>query len=112
MNRNYELKISENAFGKWESRDIGEQASAWTSSDVFHILSQRIQLLNDARILDARIPVDPLRRGSLEKRLNRIPKQPLATKLGLDSLSRWKLSKDFADAYSFLDCSGGKESCI
>lgn len=64
--------------------------------------------------MDSRLPADSWRGGLggvLETRLKvarTAPKQPLATKWGLDSLSRWKLSREFAEAYPFLDCSGGE----
>lgn len=104
--------IQEGGFGEWESRTPGQATVGWTSNDVFRFITQRMQLLSDSRTMDSRLSADSwqgVQAGMLEKRLTvarTAPKQPLATKWGLDGLSRWKLSREFAAAYPFLDCSG------
>jgi len=89
--------------GYWESTSRGQATLGWTANDACRYMDQRTNHLHDPAFSNVRMPTTPI-----EKRLSTAPKQPLASKWGLDKLYRWKLGREFAEAYPFLDCSAGK----
>jgi hypothetical protein len=95
--------------GYWESKVRGQTTLGWTANDVFSYVNQRLNLLHNSPSSGSILPASGAGRGTeVGKRLITAPKQPLASKWGLDKLFRWKLSREFAEAYPFLDCTGGK----
>jgi hypothetical protein len=95
--------------GYWESKARGQTTLGWTANDVFSYVNQRLNLLHNSPSSGSILPASGAGTGTeVGKRLIAAPKQPLASKWGLDKLFRWKLSREFAEAYPFLDCTGGK----
>lgn len=95
----------------WEARTAGQATLGWTSADVYYYIKQQIQALNKSRMTSPdTMTFNNCHPSSFNNRSSLGMMQPLASKWGLDKLYRWKLSKEFAQAYPFLDCTGGKSN--
>lgn len=101
--------MDESVSEAWESAAAGQATLGWSSADVFYYIRQQIEALNKSRIANLDMTTsNNCHSSSFNNRLSLGITQPLAAKWGLDKLYRWKLSKEFAVAYPFLDCTGGK----
>lgn len=93
----------------WESDFVGQTSLSWTTADVFSYITKQIGALNVSRKSNSDLTTfDNCHPSLYSHRLTLALAQPLATKWGLDKLYRWKLSREFAQAYPFLDCTGGE----
>jgi hypothetical protein len=96
----------ENDFGS--SQDLDPTSRLYAINDV-HSTD------NAARTIDPNLLNEICRRMShripLDVHLGQMPQRShLSEKFGLSDFTKWKLSKDFASKYPFLDCSSGKHS--
>jgi len=89
----------------WESKSAGQATFGWSSEDVFCYITQQMDALNESRNTNS-TTLNNYHSSSYNNRQNLTLTQPLASKWGLDKLYRWKLSKEFAQTHTFLDCTG------
>lgn len=78
----------------FEMNQPGNMTPSWATPYLVYHIDKNVNILKERRNI------------SCGARLHSAHVRPLSSKWRLDRLAQWKLSKEFADKYSFLDCTG------